>query len=91
MYLIVSPAACSTIFSAGSPGSMTTASFVVAHETIYEFTSRSSLTLTMESFGIHHYLPQMERTAVVGFAVFLVLICLFWTYGYIRRRSKKRY
>jgi len=33
----------------------------------------------------------MERTAVVGFAVFLVLICLFWTYGYIRRRSRKRY
>jgi len=34
MYLIVSPAACSTIFSAGSPGSMTTASFVVAHDTM---------------------------------------------------------
>src|SRR5439155_1071772 len=33
----------------------------------------------------------MERAAVVGFAVFLVLICLFWTYGYIRRRSRKRY
>jgi hypothetical protein len=33
----------------------------------------------------------MERAAVVGFAVVLLLICLFWTYGYIRRRSRKRY
>jgi len=33
----------------------------------------------------------MERAAVVGFAVILVLICLFWTYGYIRRRSRKQY
>jgi hypothetical protein len=33
----------------------------------------------------------MERMAAVGFAIFLALICLFWTYGYIRRRSKKRY
>jgi len=33
----------------------------------------------------------MERAAVVGFAVLLMLICLFWTYGYFRRRSKKRY
>ncbi len=33
----------------------------------------------------------MERAAVVGFTVGLLLICLFWTYGYIRRRSKKRY
>ena len=33
----------------------------------------------------------MERTAVVGFAVVLLLVCLFWIYGYIRRRSKKRY
>jgi len=33
----------------------------------------------------------MERAAVVGFAVLLLLICLFWTYGYFRRRSKKRY
>jgi hypothetical protein len=33
----------------------------------------------------------MERTAVVGFSAGLLLICLFWIYGYIRRRSKKRY
>jgi len=33
----------------------------------------------------------MERAAVVGFAALLLLICLFWIYGYIRRRSKKRY
>jgi len=33
----------------------------------------------------------MERAAVVGFAVALLLICLFWTYGYIRRRYRKRF
>jgi hypothetical protein len=33
----------------------------------------------------------MERFAAVGFAVVLSLVCLFWVYGYIRRRSKKRY
>ncbi len=33
----------------------------------------------------------MERTAVVAFGVVLILVCLFWTYGYLRRRSKKRY
>ncbi len=33
----------------------------------------------------------MERVAVVGFAAFLLLVCLYWTYGYIRRRSKKRF
>ena len=33
----------------------------------------------------------MEQTAVVVFAVLLLLLCLYWTYGYIRRRSKKRY
>jgi len=33
----------------------------------------------------------MERVAAVGFAVVLSLVCLFWIYGYIRRRSKKRY
>jgi hypothetical protein len=31
----------------------------------------------------------MERVAVVAFAVFLLLVCLFWIYGYYRRRSKK--
>jgi hypothetical protein len=33
----------------------------------------------------------MERVAVVGFTVGLLLICLFWVYGYIRRRSKNRF
>ena len=33
----------------------------------------------------------MERAAVVGFAILLTLVCLFWTYGYIRRRTKNRY
>jgi len=33
----------------------------------------------------------MLRVAVVGFAVLLILVCAYWTYGYIRRRSKKRY
>lgn len=32
-----------------------------------------------------------QRAAVVGFGVVLLLVCLFWTYGYIRRRSKKRF
>jgi hypothetical protein len=32
----------------------------------------------------------MERAAVVGFAILLLGVCLFWTYGYIRRRSKRR-
>jgi len=33
----------------------------------------------------------MDRAAVVGFGVLLLAVCLFWTYGYIRRRSKKRF
>jgi hypothetical protein len=33
----------------------------------------------------------MGHYAAVGFAVFLLLVCLFWIYGYVRRRSKKRY
>jgi len=32
----------------------------------------------------------MQRAAVVVFAIVLLAVCLFWTYGYIRRRSKKR-
>jgi hypothetical protein len=32
----------------------------------------------------------MQRAAVVGFSIVLLGVCLFWTYGYIRRRSKKR-
>jgi hypothetical protein len=32
----------------------------------------------------------MERYAAAGFAVFLSLVCLFWIYGYVRRRYKKR-
>jgi hypothetical protein len=33
----------------------------------------------------------MDRVVVVGFTVGLLLICVFWIYGYIRRRSRKRY
>jgi hypothetical protein len=32
----------------------------------------------------------MGRIAVVGFSVVLLLICLFWIYGYVRRRSRNR-
>jgi len=32
----------------------------------------------------------VERFAAVAFAVVLSLVCLFWVYGYIRRRYKKR-
>jgi hypothetical protein len=32
----------------------------------------------------------MERVAVIGFAAGLLLICLFWVAGYIRRRTRKR-
>jgi hypothetical protein len=31
----------------------------------------------------------MERAAAVVFASALALVCLFWIYGYIRKRSKK--
>jgi len=31
----------------------------------------------------------MQRTAVIVFGVLLLLICLFWIYGYIRRRARK--
>jgi hypothetical protein len=33
----------------------------------------------------------MQHAAAVGFAIFLSLVCLFWVYGYVRRRSKNRY
>jgi hypothetical protein len=33
----------------------------------------------------------MERAAVIVFAIVLLGICVFWTYGYFRRRSKKRF
>jgi hypothetical protein len=31
----------------------------------------------------------MQRTAVIVFGALLLLICLFWIYGYIRRRARK--
>jgi hypothetical protein len=31
----------------------------------------------------------MERVLVVGFTVGLLLVCLFWAYGYFRRRTKR--
>jgi hypothetical protein len=33
----------------------------------------------------------MQQWAVAAFGIVLLLVCLFWIYGYIRRRSKKRY
>jgi len=33
----------------------------------------------------------MQQVAVVTFGFVLLAICLFWVYGYIRRRSKKRF
>jgi hypothetical protein len=33
----------------------------------------------------------MQQAAVVGFGILLLLVCLFWTYGYFRRKTKKRY
>src|SRR2546421_609174 len=41
----------------------------------------------MLSLATDQYLPQMERAAVVGFAIGLLLICAYWTYGYFRGRS----
>ena len=32
----------------------------------------------------------MVRYAAVGFAVLLSLVCVFWIYGYVRRRYKRR-
>jgi hypothetical protein len=32
----------------------------------------------------------MQHAAAVGFAIFLSLVCLFWVYGYARRRYRKR-
>jgi len=31
-----------------------------------------------------------QRVAVVAFGSVLLLICVFWIYGYIRRRAQKR-
>jgi len=33
----------------------------------------------------------MQQLAVVAFGVALLVVCLFWMYGYYRRRSRKRY
>jgi hypothetical protein len=33
----------------------------------------------------------MQREAVIGFGVVLLVICLYWAYGYLRRRSRKRF
>jgi len=32
----------------------------------------------------------MQRAAVVTFAIVLLGVCLFWTYGYIRKRARRR-
>jgi len=31
----------------------------------------------------------MQRAAVVGFAILLLAVCLFWIYGYIRKRARR--
>src|SRR5260370_5329130 len=56
-----SPFSCSAIFSTGSPGSMTIGSLLPEHDRTYPLTSRSSLTLTMESLATHQYLQQWSR------------------------------
>jgi len=33
----------------------------------------------------------VQQTAAVAFGIVLLLVCLFWTYGYFRRKSKKRF
>jgi len=43
----------------------------------------------MESFISQAIFTAMERAAAVGLAVALAVLCLYWTYGYIRRRSKR--
>jgi len=45
----------------------------------------------MPSLATDQYLPEMEKAAAVAFGLGLLLLCLFWAYGYIRRRSKKRF
>jgi hypothetical protein len=30
----------------------------------------------------------MQQAAAVAFGIVLLVVCLFWTYGYFRRRSK---
>jgi hypothetical protein len=32
----------------------------------------------------------MQHSAAVAFSIFLSLVCLFWIYGYVRRRAKRR-
>jgi hypothetical protein len=32
----------------------------------------------------------MQHAAAVAFAIFLSLVCLFWVFGYVRRRYRKR-
>ena len=32
----------------------------------------------------------MQRVAVVTFAIVLLGVCLYWTYGYIRKRARRR-
>jgi hypothetical protein len=33
----------------------------------------------------------MQQWAVVAFGSALLLLCVYWIYGYLRRRSKKRF
>jgi hypothetical protein len=38
-----------------------------------------------------HYWAVDQRVAVIVFSSVLLAICLFWTYGYIRKRARERY
>jgi hypothetical protein len=33
----------------------------------------------------------MQQVAVVAFGLLLLAVCVFWTYGYFRRKSRKRF
>src|SRR5207248_7526213 len=59
----------------------------------HDVTVDLALELDLEDRQLRHQslFTGMERAAVVAFGIALLLVCLFWTYGYLRRRSKKRY
>src|SRR5215831_1667491 len=56
-----SPSIWPSSLSAGSTGSITTASRVPLHDTTYAFTSCSPRTLTIPSFATEQYLPNAHR------------------------------
>jgi uncharacterized protein (DUF2062 family) len=44
------------------------------------------MTLTMLSLGTCFIYPM--RQAAVAFSIVLAVVCIYWTYDYIRRRSR---